>query len=159
MTDSRKKISVKKASSSLLNSLTDKLPLQPGKAVNLALKPYIALDCFARKKGNNFLYGTLVQYAVVVELLCHKGYLPERVPVVEEAQKQLISVSGRGTQSGDWLVEPAEHEALCNLLATYSEQLELVNPKDLMQAHTGMMEMLLERLTRQEQPVRELVAA
>jgi hypothetical protein len=159
MTDSRKKLSLKKTSSSLLNSLTDKLPLQPAKVVNLALKPYIALDCFARRKGNNFLYGTLVQYAVVIELLCQKGYLPERVQIVEEAQKQLISVSGRGTQSGEWRVEPVEYDALCDLLTTYSEQLELVNPKDLMQAHTGMMEMLLERLTRQDEPVDETVAA
>jgi hypothetical protein len=143
----RSKLSARKTGSSLLNSLTGKLPLEPNKAMNMALKPYIALDCFARKAGNNFLYGTLVQYAVVTELLCQNGYLQEEVDVVVEAQKQLVSVHARGNTSKVWDVRPEEYRALCDMLALYSAQLELVNPKDLLQAHTGMMQLVLEKLT------------
>ena len=149
----RTKLSAKKTSSPLLNALTDKLTLQPGQVVNMALKPYIALDCFVRKQGNNFLYGTLVQYAIIIELLCQKGYLPEKATAVEEVHQHLFQVFGRGNSTGEWFFEPAEYRALAKMLSIYSGQLELVNPKDLMQAHTGMMEMLMERLTRKDEPV------
>jgi hypothetical protein len=69
----------RKTISPLLSALTGKVPLQPAKAVNLALKPYLALDCFARTQGNNYLYGTLVQYALISQYLCNKGYLRENL--------------------------------------------------------------------------------
>ena len=143
---SRTKISLKHSGSSLLGSLTDKLTLSSDKATTMALKPYLALDCFVRKQGTNSLFGTLVQYAVVTELLCQKGYQPESASSVEAAQRHLINVSKRGASTGQWIFEREEYDAMCQFLAVFSKQLSNVSPKDLREANLDMMEQLLTRI-------------
>ena len=155
----------KKTASPLLNALAGKVPLQPHQIVNLALKPYLALDCFARSQGSKFLYGTLVQYALVAQYLCNKGYLRELVAVTEKASEELVPVAGRCTRSGVWSLLPSEHKAMSDALATFYSQLGMVGSDDLIDAHTEVMDRLLKRLSAKDpaptpqSPVVELVPA
>jgi hypothetical protein len=139
----------RKTISPLLSALTGKVPLQPAKAVNLALKPYLALDCFARTQGNNYLYGTLVQYALISQYLCNKGYLRENLDIAVKASEELVPVAARCIRNGVWALLPSEHKSLCDVLATFHAQLAIAGLDDVMEAHAMVMERLAAFLSKE----------
>lgn len=149
----------KKTVSPLLSALTGKVPLQPPQVVNLALKPYLALDCFSRNQGSNFLYGTLVQYALVAQYLCNKGYLRENLALTEKASEELVPVAARCIRNGVWALLPSEHKSICDVLATFHGQLTKAGLDDVMEAHMMVMERLKTLLTKEPAPATRVPAA
>jgi hypothetical protein len=138
-----------KTVSPLLSALTGKVPLQPNKVVNLALKPYLALDCFARSQGNNYLYGTLVQYALISQYLCNKGYLRENLDIAVKASEELVPVAARCIRNGVWALLPSEHKSMCDVLATFHSQLGVAGLEDVMEAHAMVMDRLMSLLSKE----------
>lgn len=142
----------RKTVSPLLSALTGKVPLQPHQVVNLALKPYLALDCFSRNQGSNFLYGTLVQYALVSQYLCNKGHLRENLALTEKASEELVPVAARCIRNGVWALLPSEHKSMCDVLATFHSQLATAGLEDVMEAHMMVMERLKTLFSKDESP-------
>lgn len=119
---------------SLFNAMSRRVAIPPARAVDMALKPYIALDRLVARVGGRDEFDALTQYSIFVEALCSMGLLAEDVAYARDAQGALLQCAKRQRRSGQWALEEEAYDEIKRCLDLFWRQLQAVSAPQLVAA-------------------------
>jgi hypothetical protein len=106
------------------------LPLNPAQIVNLALKPYIALDWIERCRLCEESALVVLQYLFLAEAFCVMGHMPYGKALVSEAQRRLAECFEVATETGEGRLDDETYLVVKDGLAVYFAQLHVIAAAD-----------------------------
>ena len=91
----------------------------------LLLQPYVALDVLHRGKGSFGVVAILGQHLIVSEQLCQAGFEQAQLGAIRLGHAALVCIDSQAEESGVWIADGKEYEALRNALLVYDRQLRV----------------------------------
>lgn len=111
-----------------------RVAIPTARAVDMALKPYIALDRLVAGVGGREEFDALSQYAIFVEALCAKGLFAEDALYARDAQGALLQCAMHQRLSGRWTIGEQAYDEMKLCLDLFWRQLQAVSAPQLVTA-------------------------
>jgi len=122
--------------------MSRRVAIPPARAVDMALKPYIALDRLVAGLAGEDEFDSLTQYTIFVEALCAQGLFADEVAQARDAQGALLRCATQQRRSGQWALDADAHGEMRLCLDLFWRQLQLVSAPQLVAARDELRRLL-----------------